>query len=30
MRGPNGEVVDVVQYVDELGHQRRVYRTGAA
>jgi hypothetical protein len=26
MRGPNGEVVDVIRYVDTLGYDRRVYR----
>jgi hypothetical protein len=26
MRGPNGEVVDVIRYVDKLGYDRRVYR----
>jgi hypothetical protein len=26
MRGPNGEVVDVISYADKLGYLRRVYR----
>ena len=26
MRGPNGEVVDVIQYKDKLGFDRRCYR----
>jgi hypothetical protein len=26
MRGPNGEVVDVIRYRDKLGYDRRVYR----
>ena len=26
LRGESGEVVDVVRYVDKLGHDRRVYR----
>src|SRR5918993_6006827 len=26
MRGPNGEVVDVIRYRDKLGHDRRCYR----
>ena len=26
MRGPNGEVVDVIRYMDKLGYDRRVYR----
>ena len=26
MRGPNGEVVDVIRYRDKMGYDRRVYR----
>ena len=26
LRGPNGEVIDVVRYTDKLGNDRRVYR----
>ena len=26
MRGPNGEVVEVIRYVDKLGYDRKVYR----
>ena len=26
MRGPNGEVVEVIRHVDKLGYDRKVYR----